>query len=81
MILCVLNFFAFCAAALLLGGDAINGHIQNERYFLSLHDKVTEVSKYVWLYRYVHALTAIASIPIAGYCGLAWASLRGRLRL
>ena len=49
-----ISFAAYVGVAVLIGGDAINGHQLSGRYFLSDHGKLTEVSHYVFLYSEIH---------------------------
>jgi hypothetical protein len=58
------NFATFWIVAVLLGGDAVNGKIENGHYFLSSHGHLQEVSKSVFLYSKIHCLSAMAGIPI-----------------
>lgn len=58
------NFLAFVAITFYLGGDALNGYVQNGHYFLGLHSNgpFTEVSRTVFNYSRWHALSVIVSI-------------------
>jgi hypothetical protein len=56
-IIAVVNFTAFFVIALCLGGDAINGRVENGVYFLSSHGKATEVDRGVYIYSYIHAVS------------------------
>jgi hypothetical protein len=62
--LAAINFIAFVAITFYLGGDALNGHVQNGHYFLGLHSNgpFTEVSRTVFVYSVWHGLSVIASI-------------------
>jgi hypothetical protein len=42
--LAVLNFIVFAIASLYLGGDALNGHVTANQYFLCAHGSCTEVT-------------------------------------
>ncbi len=61
----VLNFLAFVAVALWIGGDAVNGHTIDGRFFLSNHGKFTEVSEAVYRYSYAHAVSVWITFPMA----------------
>lgn len=61
-IIAMLNFFAFIAGSQYLGGDALNGYIQNAHYFVCAHGSCTEVAEKVWSYSYWHALSAMYGI-------------------
>lgn len=54
------NFITFWIVAAYLGGDALNGYIQNDHYFVCAHGVCREVSRSVWNYSYWHAISAIA---------------------
>jgi hypothetical protein len=55
----VVNFVLFCAISLCIGGSAGSGKVENGRYFLSSHGRLTEVSHGVWMYSRYHELTMI----------------------
>lgn len=67
----ILFFFIFSH---LIGGSAMNGHIETGRYFVVAHENVTEVSKTVWtiskiseiLFWIFIPLTPIGSFVISG---------------
>ena len=56
--LAILNFLGFIVSSQYLGGDALNGHVQNGHYFLCAHGSCAEVSQTLWTYSYWHALSA-----------------------
>jgi hypothetical protein len=62
--LAVVNFIAFVATALYLGGDAINGTARAGHYFLGLHGNgpFTEVSHAIFTYSLWHTYSVILSI-------------------
>jgi hypothetical protein len=47
-LLAILNLAVYIAVAVTLGGDAVNGHVESGRYFLSMHGNLTEVSRQVF---------------------------------
>lgn len=61
-ILALLNFFAFAVGSESLGGDALNGYIQNAHYFVCAHGSCTEVTEKIWTYSYWHALSSMYGI-------------------
>lgn len=61
----VLNFVAFIVIALLIGGDAVNGHANDGHFYLSNHGKPTEVSEAVFRYSYAHAMSLWITHPAA----------------
>jgi hypothetical protein len=50
--------------ASLIGGDALNGHVQHERYYLASHNAATEVSKAVYDYSWWHAVASISQAVV-----------------
>ena len=50
----VLNFSIYVAAAIALGGDAINGHATGGHYYLAMHGRSTEVSRAIFEYSRWH---------------------------
>lgn len=73
--LAVINFVAFCAMTVVLGGDALNGTSVDGHYFLNSHGKYTEVSRGVFEYSYAHAVSLLVTHPL----GLV-AAIRARIR-
>jgi hypothetical protein len=63
--LAIISFAAFVFTAICLGGDALNGHTESGRYFLSWHGRSTEVSSTVFNYSRFHALASIALMVLA----------------
>jgi hypothetical protein len=60
-----LNFGAFLASALILGGDAVNGYQKDDRYYVAEKGKITEVRRGVWLYSRAHAYSVWVTHPLA----------------
>ena len=58
----LVNFFAFWIAAVLLGGDAVNGKIENGHYFLRSHAHLREVSSSIFFYSTIHCVSAMVGI-------------------
>lgn len=67
----LINFAIFVMVAVNIGGDAISGKVENGRYYLSNHGKLTEVSPAVWQYSKIHAISVWITHPL----GLAGAAL------
>ena len=57
------NFVVFFVVALLIGGDAVNGHQTDGHYFVANHGRYTEVSYPVFLYSRIHVYTLFCSWP------------------
>jgi len=68
----VLNFVAFLASIVLLGGDALGGKIVQGRYYLGNHGTYTEVSHAIFIYSACHAYSALFGLALAGLVGIAW---------
>src|SRR5438046_139376 len=64
-LLLMLNIAAFIVVAIILGGDAINGHAQDGHYFLRAHGKDTEKIMSVQLQpnSRLHSLRFSCSLP------------------
>jgi hypothetical protein len=61
-VLVLINFFAFIAASLHFGGDALNGYIKAGHYFLCAHGHCTEVPSAIWRYSWWHTVAALGGI-------------------
>jgi hypothetical protein len=68
--LAIVNFATFIAAAMALGGDAINGTSRDGLYYLAQHGVYTEVSHSVFRYSLVHTLSMFVTHPLAIAVGL-----------
>jgi hypothetical protein len=58
-----LNFFLFIAISLVIGGDALNGGVENGQYYLGGGGRHTSVPYLVFLFSQVHAFSVLASWP------------------
>ena len=61
----MVNFLVFVLVANAIGGDAINGQVENGRYFLRNHGVVTEVSRLVFFYSEWHSISLFITHPLA----------------
>ena len=59
------NFAAFLIAAVVLGGVAVSGKVEDGRYYLSNHGRLTEVSRGTYFYSRVHTHSVWVTHPIA----------------
>jgi hypothetical protein len=78
----MINFAAFFIVAGRIGGDAINGTVENGHYYLASHGRMTEVSAGRFTYSLWHARSLFVTHPlgmIAGGCCAVW--LWRRLRI
>ena len=64
MLIGVINFLAFVCVSLAIGGDAGSGMIEQGRYFLSNHGKLTEVPQAVWVYSLIHLMSNFITFPL-----------------
>lgn len=76
----IVSFLAFVAIAGWLGGDAWHGHLLSNHYFLGSHRRYTEVSRPVWVYSNVHAISLFIATPLAILLLIGW-QLRKTFRL
>jgi hypothetical protein len=76
LIATILNFVVFCTVALMIGGDALNGKVENERYFVADKNHYREVSPAVFQYSRLHAVSVLITIPVVviAYAFSAWGS-------
>lgn len=58
------NLGVFAILSLAIGGDAMNGYVSNEHYFLLGKGFVTEVSSTIYRYSWWHALSVELSAPL-----------------
>jgi|SRR5581483_9131206 len=59
------NFAVFWVVAVLKGGDAINGKVQDGRFFVGSHGNYTEVSKEFFDYSRAHSESLWITHPLA----------------
>ena len=64
-VVAVLNFVAFMIGAAKLGGDAVNGKMEDGRYYVADHGKLTEVSCAAFTYSRIHCYTLFVTHPLA----------------
>ncbi len=65
LVLCALNFFAFLASTMKIGGSAANGTVKDGHYFVGDHGKVTEVSQRAWEISLWHSKSLFLTHPLA----------------
>jgi hypothetical protein len=75
----MINFFAFVLVAERIGGDAANGKVENGRYDLRDHGRLTEVGADLFAYSLRHAHSLWVTHPLACLGGL-WLSFLHRRR-
>jgi len=68
MAIAFLNFAIFWIVAVSIGGDAVNGKIEGNQYYVASHGRYTEVSSGVWKYSEIHAKSIWVTHPI-GFVG------------
>ena len=74
----MVNFVLFVGISLLIGGDALNGKEAGGHYYLDSHGRLTEVSRPVFLYSKVHAISSAIGIPLAMLASLVYYATGGR---
>jgi hypothetical protein len=62
---CLVNFVTFVVGSERLGGDALNGHQSDGRFFVSAHGRSTEVDESAWRSSRLHAISVLASWAVA----------------
>ncbi len=67
----LVNFFTFWIGVVLLGGDAVNGRIQNGHYFLRSHAHLQEVSAGIFIYSEIHCISAMVGM-VATMLAVVW---------
>lgn len=68
-VVAVVNFVAFRIGAAALGGDAVNGKIEDGRYYVASHGRLTEVSHAAFTYSRIHCYTVFVTHPLAAIFG------------
>jgi hypothetical protein len=76
VIVAFVNFLLFICVAMTIGGDAINGKQEAGRYYLGHKSTYTEVSRHLWLYSKVHAISVFVTHGGALLAGAAFAAAR-----
>jgi hypothetical protein len=69
-ILCLLNWFVWSWIGASLGGDAFEGKVEGDKYFLGSHGKLTQVSQRVYNYSVIHCYTAFGGWAILVLVGI-----------
>jgi hypothetical protein len=66
-LLAFVNYVAFVLAAVMIGGDAINGmkYTADGAFYLALHGAPTEVHPGVWLYSIAHMASVVGMVVMA----------------
>jgi uncharacterized membrane protein len=74
----IINFVIFVVVAIIIGGDALNGHEAAGHYYLANHGKLTEVSNLVFVYRKIHATSLFITHPLAMIAGIIYSATGGK---
>jgi hypothetical protein len=64
------NFAAFLLGVAVVGGDAANGYAEGGRYFLSFKGEITEVTRAVCVYSYVHLLSLLPTAALSIFAAI-----------
>lgn len=59
-----INFLCFMGGVVYLGGDALNGRVENGRFFLANRGKLIEVSEEIFNYSIYHGLSVFILIGL-----------------
>lgn len=65
VVLCVLNFVSFAVHSTMDGGGAVNGRVENGRYYVSNHGVDTELSEQAWRWNLWHSRSLVVTHPLA----------------
>jgi hypothetical protein len=57
-------FLSYFVSGLVLGGDALNGKVEGDRYFVGSHGHYIEVSEGTYLYSRVHGILLLVVFPL-----------------
>ncbi|HEY1683599.1 MAG TPA: hypothetical protein VGG19_02455 [Tepidisphaeraceae bacterium] len=73
-----INFMVFWVVAVVIGGDALNGEVENGHYFVSSHGRLTEVSEKMWHFSRAQEISVWITHPIGLVLGggLMWLGSR-----
>lgn len=63
-VIAIVNFVVFFVVALNIGGDAVNGKVEDGRYFVANHGTYTEVSRAVFTYSRYHVYSVWITHPV-----------------
>ncbi len=77
----ILNFLIFVVISIIIGGDAVNGHVEMGRYFLSNHGQLTEVSYPVFVYSKIHVYSLFVTFPAWLIASIIYWNIKGKNRL
>ena len=67
-VLCFANFLSLFIVSEIVGGDAFNGKVMDEHYFLFYRGGYHEVSPAVFRYSYAHVVSIFFTHPIGIAC-------------
>ena len=67
----IANFAAFAIVASILGGDAVNGKVQDGHFYLGSHGRYTEVSQATYDYSRAHTHSVWVTHPLAIFAAFA----------
>lgn len=60
----IVNFLVFFVVAINIGGDAVNGKIEDGKYYVANHGKYTQVSKALFTYSRFHVYSVWVTHPV-----------------
>ncbi len=77
----VVNFLLFLLISVFIGGDAINGKVDNGHYYLANHGRLTEVSVLLFGYSQLHFCSLFVTLPLLALASVAYRLTGGENRL
>jgi len=69
-VITVLNFGVWGVLNSVIHGDAVNGKIENGKYYVAMKGKYTAVSRAVYVYSYIHTCTNFVLFPATMLSGI-----------
>jgi len=76
----IVNFLTFFLIAISIGGDAVNGKVEDGKYYVVNHGKYTEVSKAVFTYSRFHVYSIWVTHPVGVLAMIAWSISRTNMK-
>ena len=74
----IVNFLVFFLVAVHLGGDAVNGKVVADHYYLASHGRYTEVSEEIFNYSRWHVYSLWVTAPLALFAVLFYYWIGGK---
>lgn len=66
----ILDFILLFLSSIIIGGDAVNGYIQDNTFYVGSHGEYTKVSKLIWYISYYHVISVFITFPFMMVAGV-----------